>query len=105
MYRVTRTHSRPSTNVEFWSEDHPLVSAEIKEYRHQNYTLTGKFVSRTISLSQDGLNRTVVATWQNKEALDEFLNDPRIVAEFENPGQQYMTENGIVRVSAISEEI
>ena len=105
MFKVTRTQSRPNARIDFWGENHPLVSESIQAYRKENYIDNGKFVSKTVEFSTDGLYRTVVSTWASMEALEEFLADPRIIAEFVTPGEQYMSENGIVTVSRSSEAI
>lgn len=105
MFKVTRVQSRPNQEVEFWGENHPLVSESIKTYRQEQYVQTGKFVNKTVEFSADGLFRTVTATWTSIEALNEFLADARIIAEFDTPGEQYMRENGIVTVSRSSEVI
>lgn len=105
MYKVTRIQSRPTTNVEFWSENHPSVAEAHRTYRRENYTNTGKFISKTEELSADGLLRTIVATWQSREAFEEFINDQRILNEFEIPGNQYMADNNIFTVSKSAETI
>jgi len=105
MFKVTRVQSRPNLEVEFWRENHPLVSESIQAYRQENYVQTGKFVSKTQEFSPDGLIRTTTTVWSSQDALNEFLADPRIIAEFDTPGDQYMRENGIVTISRSSETI
>lgn len=105
MYKVIRTFSRPNTNVEFWSENHSLVSQSYRTYRQETYVDTGKLVSKTEELSQDGLLRTVTATWLNQDDFEYFITDPRIVNEFEIPGSQYMNDNGIELIARSSQVI
>lgn len=105
MYKIIRTFSRPSTTVEFWGEDHPLVSAEHRAYRKETYTDTGKFISKEHELSEDGLLRTTTAIWASQDDFEYFITDQRIITELEIPGNQYMEANGIVLVSRSSEVI
>jgi len=105
MYKVTRIQSRPNTSVEFWSENHSSIAEAHRTYRQENYTNTGKFLGKTEELSEDGLLRTIVATWQSEAAFEEFITDQRILNEFEIPGNQYMTANNIFTVSKSSETI
>lgn len=105
MYKITRVQSRPSTTVEFWDDDHPLVSEEFKTYKQTTYVDTGKLINKTSELSDDGLLITIVGNWQNQEAFESYYNDPRFNNEFEIPAQQYMQENGIFLVSRTIETI
>jgi hypothetical protein len=105
MYKIIRTFSRPTTNVEFWGPENPLVSDDFRTYRKETYVDTGKLVSRTHVLSADGLSGTITAMWESPEDLQIFLNDQRVINELETPGEQYMTENGIHLVDRSSQII
>ena len=105
MYQIIRTFYRPNTNIEFWTEDNPLVSEDFRTYRKETYTDTGKLVSRVHTLSENGLLRTTTAVWESQDAFNSFINDQRIINELEIPGTQYMSENGIELVDRSSTTI
>lgn len=67
--RVTSVSVRPNTNVEFWS-----FSAE--DTAQLQTAFTGKLLSKTSTLSEDGLSRTVVRTFATPEDYAEFKANP-----------------------------
>lgn len=93
--RVTSVTERPNTNVEFWSFD-----AAARAHLKTTFKDTGKILSRTSTTSENGLVKTVVRTFVDRAAFDEFKNDPVRIAAVASR-DAYNTANGITSSSSI----
>jgi len=87
--RVTSVSVRPNTNVDFWN-----YSAEDATHLQNTFVSTGKLVSKTSTLSNDGLTRTVVRTFATPEDFAEFKLDSVRTAGA-SARDAYNTANGI----------
>ena len=87
-YRSNTVQVRPNTDVDFFknSDDH-------KNYVKETYEDTNKS-SFTISYSDDGLTKTKVRDYDNKDTFDAMKADNTIVAVRELR-DAYNTENSI----------
>jgi hypothetical protein len=93
--RVTTVSTRPNTNVAFWSFD-----AETRAHLKAEFKDTGKLLSKTTETSADGLTRTVVRTFANKAALDEYKADPARAGAVESR-DAYNTSNGTTTTTTV----
>ena len=101
MYIVTRTHTRPSTDVPFF---YPKESAtdEFKTYFLENYINTGKSIIIDHSHSGDNLTMTSTSLWDSEESFTEFSNDIKcngLIAA----ATEYNNLNGIVETVTASD--
>lgn len=90
MFTITKTQTRPSASVAFWTNQG--VPAETFEYisnTHQHNILDSQ-----TAISEDGLTLTKITTWSSKEAYDNFLADEVLSTMFDNC-HTYMNDNGI----------
>jgi hypothetical protein len=89
MIRRTKTWTRPNTSVKFHKSD-----SEFSAYIKETYIDTGKRLSKDKILSEDKLTLTLVTTWVDQAAHDEFVNDARVHADVVSR-KSYNTANGI----------
>jgi len=68
---VTVSFTRPSTETTFYAPTVDVVS-----HWHTAYVSTGMLVSRSDTVSQDGLTRTIVNVWKDQASLDAWRADP-----------------------------
>lgn len=87
-YRSIRITVRPNTDVDFFAR-----SSDHMDYVKETYEDTGK-TSFTISLSEDGLTKTKVKLFDNKDSYDEMMADETIIA-FKALRDAYNRENSI----------
>jgi hypothetical protein len=73
-YRSIGVTVRPNTDVDFFAR-----SSDHRAYVTETYEDTGK-TSFTISLSEDGLTKTKVKLFDNKDSYDEMIADETIIA-------------------------
>ena len=87
-YRSTIIEVRPNTSVDFFdsSDDH-------KAYIIETYEDTNKS-SKEVTISDDGLTRTRVRDFDNKDTLDEIIANEACIAVRELR-DAYYTENSI----------
>jgi hypothetical protein len=64
------TFTKPTADTEFYH------SAGVSKEFVEQYTAAGKILSSVVTLSEDGLSRTVTRTFASEEAMAEFKNDP-----------------------------
>jgi hypothetical protein len=79
MYQVIKKQIRTNTDVNFFSSEDQVVSST-RQYLYTNYVATGKQVSMTKQVSDDGLTLTVKQLWRSMEDYLECKNDPISVA-------------------------
>lgn len=95
MFILTKKQIRPSLSVEFFSPaTFPEHADELKQHMRDQYSIPGKFVDSSESISADALTKTVVTTWATEADLNEWKADP-ICAAFVERYNQYCSQNGI----------
>lgn len=94
MYQVIRKQIRPNTDVNFFlSEDRVLAST--KQYMYANYVQTGKQLTMSKDISEDGLTLTVKQDWLSNEAYLECKNDP-VSVSMKTDFDAYIQANNII---------
>lgn len=74
--KLTRTFTRPSTDVSFWA-----ASPETKAAINSAYVETGKLLSVTRHVPEPtSLTQVIEYVFASVEALDEFATDPALFA-------------------------
>lgn len=68
---VTTVQTRPDTTAPFWG-----FNQATSEYLQNTFRATGKVLDSSLTDSEDGLTRTIVRTFVNKPAFDEWKADP-----------------------------
>jgi len=90
MYALTRTETRPSTNVQFFLQTvDATVTAALSEAMKANE------VKSHVVYSPDGLSRAVTMTAPSKEDLDAFRNTEELQSYFDGR-EAYNNDMGIV---------
>jgi hypothetical protein len=87
-YRSTIIEVRPNTSVDFFDS-----GDDIKAYIIETYEDTNKS-SKEVTISDDGLTRTRVRDFDNKDTLDEIIANEACIAVRELR-DAYNTENSI----------
>jgi hypothetical protein len=106
MYRVITKHTRPNQTVDFFSpKTSTLVSEETRLHIRDNYIVTGKIVHSEDSLSENGLELTITAIYQDEATYNEWKNDTIIINGMYNIGLAFRETNGITSVNISAETI
>jgi hypothetical protein len=106
MYRVITKHTRQSQTVDFFSpKTSTLVSDETRAHIRNNYVITGKIVNSEDSLSENGLELTIEAIYQDEATYNEWRNDTTITEGIYAIGTAYREANGITSVIISAEAI
>lgn len=87
-YRSTIIEVRPNTSVDFFDN-----GDDYKAYIIETYEDTNKS-SKEVTISDDGLTRTRVRDFDNKDSFDEMKADEKCIASRELR-DAYNTENSI----------
>ena len=95
-YRSTIIEVRPNTSVDFFDS-----GDDIKAYIIETYEDTNKS-SKEVTISDDGLTRTRVRDFDNKDSFDEMKADEKCIASRELR-DAYNTENSISKEISIGE--
>lgn len=95
-YIVTRTHVRPSTEVE-WYVASPIVTAEYVNWLNQNWINNGKISIQT-NFSGDQLTMTVVITAQDEETWNDLTVQQQHI-DFQALKTTYNNEHGITQTT------
>jgi hypothetical protein len=72
MFKVIRWSIRPDTNIAFWS-----LTQEQQDKIKSTYDDTGKRLSKTTELLEDGLCQRVENIWDSGESYEEYKNEFR----------------------------
>ena len=72
-YQTIKTTTRNATNIPFF-----VYNEQIHNYVSETYAITGKRISKNITLSEDGLQQIVTSVWVDEAAYNEFKNDQRV---------------------------
>lgn len=106
MYLVITKHTRPSTDVEFYSfKQSTQIAQETRDYFLATYIYSGRIVHTAWEQSEDGLSTTSQSFYLSKADYDAFQTDPILVADFFPAREAYYAENGVIRESISAEEI
>lgn len=100
MYTITKTQTRPSVSVAFWTNQG--IAAETFVHIGQNHQ--HNVLDSETTISEDGLTLTKTTVWASKEALDNFMSDPVVVNNLINKCHTYMKENNITYTTGFEEE-
>jgi hypothetical protein len=95
MHRRTIVQTRPSTNVEFWNRDNPVVTQEYLDYFRDTYVLTGALTGVVSTVSEDGLTMTTSLNWTSEAEAENWKNDPVVQQGFISKMESYQAANGI----------
>jgi hypothetical protein len=93
---VTTVSTRPNSTVEFWTFNEETRAHLTAEFRD-----TGKLTSRTDSISEDSLTKTVVRTFADPAALDAYRIDALRTAASESQ-REYNTLHGHTTTATIA---
>lgn len=91
MFTITKTQTRPSVSVAFWTNQG--VPAETFVHIGQNHQQN--VIDSEATVSEDGLTLSKTTTWSSKEAYDAFMADEVVINSMVNKCHTYMNENGI----------
>lgn len=91
MFKIVKTQTRPSTNVEFWTNQN--VTAETWAYLFNTHH--ANVVNIETDISEDSLTLTKTTVWNSREDYDAFLSDDTVINNVLNVSRAYMEENGI----------
>jgi len=96
MFELVRKVTRASTDIEFFSlRACPNISSEALDYFVEKYIKTGKRISDTRTLSEDGLTATIVELWDSRESYLEYLCDPFIDDHLTSHTKEYLKNHDI----------
>ena len=105
MFKVIRKQTRPNTSVEFWQgANDPAMTDEFRNYFYETYVLTGKFISASPAVSENGLELTNTLIWNSQADFDECKNDP-VCQEGLFAKAAQSAANGVITVEVTSEVI
>jgi len=104
MFKVIRKQIRPNSSVEFWQgQNSTTMTDEFRNYFYESYVLTGKFISATSVLSEDGLELTTTAIWNSESDCDESRNDPVCIAGLHDLSIAHGNTTGVVTETVVRE--
>lgn len=99
--KMTRTYTRPNTNVAWWTE---IMPQNVKDAIQESYIDNEFLISETFAESDDGLILTWKQHWQQIPGLlSIFVNDP-ILIEWRAMRDNYCIENNITSSLTYTEE-
>lgn len=104
MFRVIKKHIRPTTAVAFFGQGSG-ISTEYYQYFRENYIVPGKFLSREVTLSDNGLEETSTILYSDEAAANQYLADPVVIDGFLTPQQAYLDANNIQTIKVSAETI
>ena len=96
MFKITRKQTRPNSSVQFWQgQNSPTMTDEFRNYFYESYVLTGKFISATPVISEDGLELTTTTIWNSESDYNESQNDPICIEGMLNKSTAHKEATGI----------
>lgn len=98
-YTVTRTHTRPNTEVN-WYTAAPILTTEYKNWMNDNWIANNKLTMQHV-FSEDGLTMTVTITCQDEQTWNDLVASPEHIA-FQAEKASYNNANGIVQTTTYS---
>jgi hypothetical protein len=93
MILVTKTFTRPNTDVKFHYE--VLNNEEFKNHMKSKYYETGKVVSENKKLDETNLSFTYSGVWKTRADFDEHDTDP-VLQKYWDSRDAYNNQNNIV---------
>jgi len=94
-------HTRPNTNVEFYKDpEHSSLSylnASDQSHVTSTYRDTGRLVSTSHSLSENGLELTKTFVYRDEPSKNAYVNDS-IIQAWLSARDVYNTSNNIIKV-------
>lgn len=98
MIKVTRTYTRPNTNVAFHTK---VINAS---HLVENYDKTKKRLYIKNELSEDRLSLLHIALWDSHESYEEHRRDPKCI-EYFNARDAYNQRVGITQTETLVEDL
>jgi len=98
-YIVTRTHVRPSIEVD-WYTGSPIVTNDYTTWLNQNWINNGK-ISIDTSFSEDQLTMTVVITAQDQQTWNDLTAQQQHI-DFQALKTAYNADNGITQTTTFA---
>jgi hypothetical protein len=98
-YIVTRTHVRPSTEVD-WYLASPILTGEYTNWLNANWINNGKIAIDT-SISEDQLTMTVVITAQDQQTWNDLTAQQQHI-DFQALKTTYNAEHGITQTTTFA---
>lgn len=95
-YIVTRTHTRPNTEVN-WYTGSPIFTPEYAAWIGENWIDNGKLSFETV-YSEDLLTMTVTITAQDEATWNDLIVQQQHI-DFQEAKLAYNTENGIIQTT------
>jgi hypothetical protein len=106
MYSITTKHTRPSTDVEFYTfKESTLIPPDVKNHFLLTYVRSGNIIFTNWTEAEDGLSTVSQSLWLNKEAYDAYKNDPILTSSYFPARDAYCTTNNITMEQLGAEEI
>ena len=90
MIKITRTSTRPNTDIPFFSPE-----KSFNDYFVKTYVETGKVTRAETTLSEDGLTKTVVNLYSSEADMIEARDDAVVIDGYITKSVIYNNENGI----------
>lgn len=104
MFKIIKKQTRPNTSVPFWQgQNDPAMTDEFRNYFYENYVLTGKFISATPAVSNDGLELTNTAIWNSEADFDAAQADVVVQEGLRDKARAHTTAQGITMVDVSRE--
>ena len=100
MIKTQRNYTRSNLDVPFYD-----ALPQHLDYVEHTYSNTGKRVATIKTTSPDGLTLRISAAWKDQASLDEFQNDPTVIAFHFEPRRIYNQQHGIVESEQVILEI
>jgi hypothetical protein len=104
MYQVIREQKRPNIDVNFFSIA-ASCGQEVVDYWNTEIIGTGKQISNSHTLSEDGLTLISVIVFKSKEAWQEMIADRYLNENLFVTQDAYNKDNNIVRIFKSAKEI
>jgi hypothetical protein len=94
MYTVTKKQTRRSKDIPFYFEKYE-TSEEYKKYFYNKFIVTKKFLSSSLTYTDDKLSITRVVSWESKDAFLAFTSDSYCYDMMIYPNRMYDIEHEI----------
>lgn len=96
MFKITRKQTRPDTTVQFWNgQNSTNMTDDFRNYFYETYVLTGKFISASPVVSEDGLELTTTSIWNSESDYLESRNDPVCIDGLYGKSAEHKDANSI----------
>jgi len=92
---ATQTFTQEDSRMSFYDADSNVVT-----HWYAAYVATDMLVSRSDTITKDGLTRTLVNVWKDQNSYDTFMADP-VISGFMAFRTQYNTTNKITESTII----